>query len=132
MDANTLLLLKPLWYLLLFTVAAVAFRRWGPHWRGPAALVVVLATVLRLVAGVPSLLLANAIAVGLGHDMSDAPTLPIALIVLFGFFLWLGVAKVAFRRTPLWLLVVFALLAELASGGVDAALIHDLSHFNIC
>jgi RsiW-degrading membrane proteinase PrsW (M82 family) len=129
MEAFYLLVAKPLWYALAFVLAAHAFAEHGPHWRWPQWLVVILATAGRLAAGFLSLLLASAL-VQLDHPAHVVPG--VALIALFGFLLWWGVARVAFRRTPMEKLLLFALLAELASGTVDALLIHQVAHINIC
>jgi hypothetical protein len=127
-------LAKPLWYLALLVLAAVAFRAHGPHWRWPSWLVVIIATLARLAAGFVSLAAIMGVErLSFGRSALDGPLwLMIPLIGLFGFGLWWATARLAFRRTPRRKLLLFALVAELASGTVDALALNELAHINFC
>jgi len=124
-DVITLFLTKPLWYLILFALAARYFTDYGPHWRLPTWMIVVLATLVRYGAGFgPGML-----AMGANHI---SPVLFGVILFGCGFALWLGVARVAFRRAPLAELVGFAVLGEVVSAGIDLLAWREISNIRIC
>jgi hypothetical protein len=125
-------LLKPIFYLLVFTFGALWLKSDGPHWRLPNWQIVTLATIVRYAAG-------WGVFWGvflLFHMVRKSDTLSstamLQIIIAFGFALWWLTARVAFRRAPRTKLLLFALLGELLSASIDYWLWRDLQHINIC
>jgi len=122
-----LLLLKPLLYLVVLALAARVFARSGPHWGVSSWVTVPLATMARLTLGTVNILLA----ILLNQQGGSGPTLTpgfVAAIVVFGFVLWLVVARVTFRRAPLAGLLVFCALVETMSAAIDVWAAYDGDH----
>lgn len=126
-----LFLVKPALYVAAFWIALAVFRHFGPlggFGGRPLAgwLLVGLASVGRLVIGIP----VGTAAVFLAGN--DSRLLMFALIVPVGFVLWLVTARLAFPRAPLGSLAVFALGAEVVSGGIDYWAWDDVSGISFC
>jgi len=121
-------LIKPLLYAVTFVLGARFFAASGtsPLSGRSLRLVVGLATVARLLLGVPGGLLAGGV-LALGSRGGFA-----VLIYGLGFASWLLTAKVAFRPIPLARLAVFAAIAEAVSGTIDVLAWHDLGPINFC
>jgi hypothetical protein len=122
-------LVKPVLYLIAFIVGAKLFARQGAPSQWPRWLVVGLATIGRLAAGVPVGIAAMSL---VANDGSAISVRFAAVIFVFGFLLWLGVAKLAFRRTPLSSLALFAAVAEAISGTIDLWAWHDAQSIRFC
>ena len=116
---------KLAFYAVAFLLAAQRFKRFGPHWKAPAALVVALSVIARIALGGLSATIAVNIA---KHE----PLLFGVIIFTLGFAFWLGVARVAFRRAPWSGLAAFALLTELVTGTYDAFVWHFINSINFC
>jgi hypothetical protein len=123
-----LFLAKPLFYLASLAVASVIFKSHGPHWKMPPWLVVVLATIARLLVGGVS----AAIVVSITISVDEPGFLFIPMLAAFGFVFWLATARIAFRRAPLGKLVAFAAIAEAMSATIDALALHDFSGIRFC
>ncbi len=112
MPGLLLFLAKPLLCLVAFAGFARYVEPEGPHWNAPAWLLIALARVGRLAAG----MLGRYFAV---PAYSVSPVSSTTLIVLFGFGWWLASARVAFQHAPFSKALRFAVLAELVSGTID-------------
>jgi hypothetical protein len=123
--AIVLFLGKPLLYALAFVVGLRLFAASGPHHAARPWLIVLLATLGRLILGVPGGLAAMTVADGSFAVLA-------ALLVGLGFGLWLLVARVTFRRAPLGGLVAFAAACELVSGTIDLLAWNAVQSIRIC
>jgi hypothetical protein len=125
--AMLLWLAKPLLYLALFLACARLVAAHGPHRKAPTWQVVALATLGRLVLGVPGGLLAVAVA---GEERSLYAFT--AMVFTLGFALWLGAAKLAFPKAPLARLAAFAAFAEVLTATIDVLAFRELRSINFC
>ena len=118
---------KPFLYVALCIAGAKLFASYGPHHKAPTWLVVALATIGRMAAGVPGGILATG---SLGHDES----LVAFTVVIFalGFALWLGTAKLAFPKTPPARLAAFAAVAEILIATIDVLAWKEARSISFC
>jgi hypothetical protein len=119
-----LFLLKPVFYVVAFTLAHVRFKAHGPHTKLAGWLAVLLATLMRIALGVAGFFALMA--------LSNSGAAYWVGIFVLGFLWWLLVAKVFFRRAPNTRLIAFAVVAELMSATIDYLTIVDLQDFRLC
>jgi hypothetical protein len=117
--------LKPLLYLAAFALGAKWFARSGPHHPQSVGVVVLVATVARVVAG------------GVGGGIAAVASggnkgVFYAVLLVCGLASWFAVAALAFKKSPKGAIFLFALCTEAVSITIDALAATEAGHFNFC
>jgi hypothetical protein len=123
---------KPIWYAIVFALAARSFALDGPHWRWPNWAIVLLAALARYALGFVGFGLSALARWALGGSGPAAAVATFGLPVVCGLVLWWLVARAAFRRTPPSRLWRFAIFGELLSGAIDYWAWRELSSIHFC